>query len=148
MVYLVVSLAKFSEIILRIYLSFCLLTLPNLSQWVEQGHLSTPKSNKLRLSVHMDAFNPPVCRYFSLEAPQKSDARRSASWIELDSHHGAVLWGDLKLEEVAAVNACSHKQLLFLVEVALVDKTGPHLNGINVNEIFVEEMKFEIRAYH
>jgi hypothetical protein len=32
MVYLVVSLAKFSEIILRLYLSFCLLTLPNLSQ--------------------------------------------------------------------------------------------------------------------
>ena len=68
--------------------------------------------------------------------------------IELERHIGLVLVGDLKLEEVAAVNACSHKQLLFLVKVALVDETGPHLNGINVNEIFVEEMKFEIRAYH
>ena len=60
MVYLVVGLAKVSEIILSLDLSFGLLTLPNLSQRVEQGHLSTPESNKLRLSVHLDAFNPPV----------------------------------------------------------------------------------------
>ena len=67
--------------------------------------------------------------------------------IELERHIGLVLVGDLKLEEVAAINACGHKQLLFLVKVALVDKTCPHLDGINVNEIFVEEMKFEVRAY-
>ena len=68
--------------------------------------------------------------------------------VEFERHIRLVLVGDLKLEEVAAINACSHKQLLFLVKVALVDKTGPHLNGINVNEIFVEKVKFEIRAYY
>jgi len=65
---LVISLAKFSEIIISLNLSFGLFTPRNLGQRVEQGYLSTPEGDKLRLSVYFDAFNPPVCRNVRFEA--------------------------------------------------------------------------------
>lgn len=51
-----------------------------------------------------------------------------------------VLAGDLQLEEVASVNTRGYKELLFLVEVALINQTGFHVDCFHKDEVFIEDV--------
>lgn len=93
---------------------------------VEQGNLTAPQTDKLGPSVYLYPFNPPVSWYFSFEAAQKSYASRPAHRVELDRHLRIVLAGDLQLEEIASINSCRYEQLLFFIEIALVDQSSLH----------------------
>lgn len=52
------------------------------------------------------------------------------------------------MKEVASVDASSYKQLFLLVEVALVYQSSLHWQGINMDQVFIEHVQFEISAYH
>jgi len=57
-----------------------------------------------------------------------------------------VLAGDLQLEEVTSINTRGYKQLLFFVEVALINQTGFHVDCFHKDEVFIEDVQLEVRA--